>query len=322
MKTPRLSPRALGGCAILAMLAGCGGAQTTSATVPQAVMPDGTPARGPVAIKPQSSGDLLYVSDAGTNDVYALSYPSGGLVTTLTGFGAPQGLCADSSGDVYVTDEKNADVAEYAHGGTSPIKTLQASGRPSACWVDPTTGNVAVSNINSFVSIYKNGSGSPTNYSTSTSAAFCAYDSRGNLYVVEPGQLSTGNVVQVLPSGGTSFGNVNLNKRLGNFWPAGIQSYGKDLVVAHEGPYQYGCCGRVYRFTVKGANGRHAGSFQTTDLVDVFVYNSKLIAAIGSDKVALYDYPKGGGEQTIGEPGYSSYSVTISVAPSGSRSRK
>jgi hypothetical protein len=115
--------------------------------------------------------------------------------------------------------------------------------------------------------------------------------------------------------GSSSFQRVNLNKRLGNFWPAGIQWYGKDLVVAHQGPYQYACCGRVYRFTVNETTGKHAGSFQTIDVADVFVYNGKVIAGIDDDKVIVYNYPKGGETQEIAEPGYASFGVTISPAP-------
>ena len=319
MKNIRLAPTLSASLSIVAVLAGCGGAQ--SGSVPQGA--SGFQGRAHQASG--SSGDLLYVSDfGGTNDVYALSYPSGALVATLTGFQSPGGLCADGSGNVYVTDSQAADIVEYAHGGTSPIKTLHGSGRPSACGIDPNTGNLAVSNYNSFVSIYKNASGNPSDYSTQTSAAFCAYDTHGNLYVVEAGQLSTGNVIEKLSNGGASFERVNLNKRLGNFWPAGIQRYGKDLVVAHEGPDGYGCCGRVYRFIVKDTNGKHAGSFLTDgNINDIFVYDSTVIATTFNGTIQYYDYPKGQGPtQVFKEPGGSPFGVTISVAPSGSHIRK
>src|SRR5580692_2579193 len=40
---------------------------------------------------------LLYVSDAGSGDVYVYSYPKGKLTGTLTGFNFPEGECADKA---------------------------------------------------------------------------------------------------------------------------------------------------------------------------------------------------------------------------------
>ena len=298
-------------CAATMLLTGCAVSQTP-------ISAPGTTAQS-MASRSTSGGELLYISDETTDDVYFFSYPSGSLTGTLTGFGTPQGLCSDNAGDVFVTDEKDADVVEYAHGGTSPIKTLEDSGRPSSCAVDPATGDLAVSNFNSFVSIYKQAEGSPTDYSTAASAVFCTYGKHGKLYIDEPGQPSTGNVVQVLPHGGTSFENVSLNERLGNFSPAGIQWYGKDLVVGSAGAASYGCCGRIFIFAVKGTNGQRTGGFHIKKtLGDFFVYGSTIIATTSGDAVQYYDYPSGDGPtQTIYDPGGSSYGVTVSAAPSG-----
>jgi hypothetical protein len=268
--------------------------------------------------KPQSTnGDLLYVSDDSTNDVYAFSYPSGKLALTLTGFEAPQGLCSDESGNVFITDEKAPDIVEYAHGGTTPIKTFHGSGRPSACWIDPTTGNLAVANVNGFVSIYKDARGHPTSYPTRTSAIFCAYDKRGDLYVDELGRLSAGNQVQVLAKGESSFKTMDLNKRLGDSSPAGIQWQGKDLVVAHGGS-GHGCCGRVYRFIVDGLDGSHAGSFATnTDIANFVTNGSTLIATTLTGEIEYYEWPSGKGPtHKFSDLGGSPYGVTISVGAS------
>lgn len=264
-----------------------------------------------------SNGDLLYVSDVDSEDVYVFSYPSGNLVQTITGFTSPGSLCADGSGNVYVPDTYAAVVYEFAHGGTSPINTLQLSGRPSGCWVDQATGDLAVTNINSFVSIYKHAKGSPTNYSTQTSAVFCSYDGNGNLYVVEPGQLSTGMVVEMLPKGGTSFERVTFDKFLGTEWPAGIQWFRNHLVVAKGGPTGYGCCGRIFRFSVTGTTATHTGSYKTAhNIADIFIYKSTLIASTLNDYIQLYNYPKiRKPTGSIAEPGRGSNGVVISVAP-------
>jgi hypothetical protein len=310
MKTLDVRSYALCSCVAAWVLAGCGGAQGqlgAPGTISQSV-----------ASQTSSGGDLLYVSDVSTNDVYMLSYPSGSLVGTLTGFGSPQGLCSDGAGDVFVTDAKDADIVEFAHGGTTPLQTLQGSARPNSCAVDSTTGNLAVSNEDSFVSIYQQAKGHPTNYSTETSAGFSAYDDGGNLYVDEYGQLSTGNIVQVLPSGGSSFENVSLNKFLGNEGPAGIQWYGNLMVVAKEVGYDYD--GKVYRFKVKGTSGKHSRGFRMErPLNDFFIYESTFIATTGDyGKILYYDYPKGQGPtKTINEPGGAPFGVTVSVDPSG-----
>ena len=308
MRTFGFSRYAVGFCAAAAILCGCGGSQ-----LPIGVSQNGAQSL-PSMKRGTPGGDLLYVSDYSTFDVYALSYPSGNLVLTLKGFGAPQGLCSDKSGDVFVTDAKAATIIEYAHGGTTPIKTLNGLGRPSACWVDPTTGNLAVANLNSFVSIYKNASGSPSNYSTQTSAIFCAYDESGNLYVDEPGQLSTGNQVEVLPKGGNSFETMNLNKGLGNSWPGGVQWHGQHLIVAKEGSYY----GRIYRFIVKGTNGYHAGSFRTdTGIADFLIYGSTLIATTLDGEIEYYDWTHWQGPiKKFSSPGRYPFGVTISPASS------
>ena len=303
----------------LLMLAGCGGSRAGGP------MPMGNPsAQAKAHSMSGSSGDLLYVSDIDTGAVYVFSYPTGNLVQTLTGFASPGGLCTDSSGNVYVPDIYASIVYEFAHGGTSPINTLQPTGRPSSCWLDPNTGDLAVTNYNNFVSIYKDAQGSPTNYPTQTLAVFCTYDNNGNLYVLEPGQLSTGMVVEMLPKNGTSFERVSFNKFLGTQWPAGIQWFGNHLVLAKEGPTGYGCCGRVFRFKMTGASGKHTGSYQTTHLIgSFFIYKSTLIATNLNDTIQFYNYPKlHKPTVTITGPESESYGVTVSVAPSGSRIRQ
>ena len=80
-----------------------------------------------------TSGNLVYASNSDSEygpAVYVYSYPKGELVGKLTDFASgyyPQGLCADSSGDVFVTTNQGtknpsqSNIYEYAHGGTSPI---------------------------------------------------------------------------------------------------------------------------------------------------------------------------------------------------------
>lgn len=117
------------------------------------------------------ASDLLYISDDGTDDVYAYSYPHIELKGPLTGFVRPHGECVDNAGEVFIADNGASNIIEYAHGGTSPIAVLSDPGYvPSACSVDPTSGNLAVTNVETpsggqgTVVIYKHATGRPKAY--------------------------------------------------------------------------------------------------------------------------------------------------------------
>lgn len=71
---------------------------------------------------------LIYVSDAGTDDVNIYGFTSHNLVGQLTGFNEPQGMCGDSHGNVYIANTLDSNIVEYAHGGTSPIRTFDDPG--------------------------------------------------------------------------------------------------------------------------------------------------------------------------------------------------
>ena len=118
----RFDRRALGAGLAVAMLAGCGGAQSAmSRTIPR----NAGPASHGVHkswMKPGSSGgDLLYVT-VGGGDIDVFTYPGGALMGTLTGLQHPLGMCSDANGNVWITNTNGSSgyVLEYAHGGTSP----------------------------------------------------------------------------------------------------------------------------------------------------------------------------------------------------------
>ena len=133
------------------ILAGCGGAQNANAgAVPRTTV--GVRARHATSwmASAASSGDLLYVSDAGSNAVDVYSYPERVKVGQLSGLGMPGGLCVDGAGDIFVTNiaaSGTSSIVEFAHGGTAPIQTLNDPGmEPSGCAVNPVTGDLAVVN--------------------------------------------------------------------------------------------------------------------------------------------------------------------------------
>jgi hypothetical protein len=299
-------------------LAGCAGSQSGSpGTLPQNRSNAARGERGGSWISSNATTqDLLYVSNDYSNDVDVYALPSGSLVGTLTGFKSPKSLCVDKSGDVFIPDSRAADIVEYAHGGSQPIKTLEDTESPSGCSVDPTTGNLAVSNASDFVSVYKNASGAPVNYATPWPALFAAYDDSGDVFV--SGYDDEGIQVAQLRRKWKAVGIVWLDKSPGRqFNVAGMQWYGKDLVIAHTGPYQYGCCGRVHRYTIKGTSGTHAGSYLTaTDLADFFIYGSTIVTTNGDSEIVFYNYPIGHPKeiQRIDDGG--AYGVVVSEAGS------
>jgi len=160
--------------AVVALLAGCGGAQTAAPNAPAQTMSSVTAGshRAPV-------GALLYISDQGTSQVQVFNYPAGVLYQTLTGFTLPAAECVDSTSHVYVTDTGANTIVEYAHGSATPLSTLSDPGQlPVACAVKTTpVYTVAVANIATTsgppgsISVYLNHATTP-NFVYSNPSAF------------------------------------------------------------------------------------------------------------------------------------------------------
>lgn len=196
----RLLHRAAGTAALSSLLAACAGGtnlpidsvNSHSTLLARQVLRAVRPDRSASWMQPRASAsDLLYVSDAGTNDVYVYTYPAGNLAGTLTGFHEPQGLCGDGKGDVWVADTQRSRLVEYAHGSKGPIATLSDAGQyPSGCAVDA-HGTLAVTNLVTTrggagsVALYAGAAGKPK-IVTSPSLQelyFAGFDSAGNLFV-------------------------------------------------------------------------------------------------------------------------------------------
>ncbi len=288
----------------VAALAACGGPQTQ----PAIQSPVGTTS---TAARPEArSRDLLYISDQETAKVYVYSYPGGKQVGTLSGVVFPESLCVDGTGNVFVPDDGASHVVEYAHGGTSPIRTLPEEENPDACSIDPATGDLAVANEMGSVSVYPNATGSPTIYSTQFVPWFCAYDPTGNLFA---GGNGAGVQIGELRRGASAFQRVTYQGH-NNGTVAGIQWVDKHLTVGTANRYSGHCCGRIYRFSIKGSHGRPAGSMHVPgEMNNFFVYGSTAIVTTGLHRVLFYDYPKGGqARRILDEPGSASYSAVIS----------
>jgi hypothetical protein len=241
--------------------------------------------------------NLLYVSDAQSNDVYVFSYPKGALEGTLKGFDTPQGLCVDKAGNVFVTEYSPPEIVEYSHGGSSPIATLSDSaGIPADCSVDPTTGNLAVTNLESLSSgsgsvlIFADARGTPSIYSDPNLHYYyyCSYDGNGNLYVDGTG---TSDFAE-LPSGGSEFTNITLNQSFYSI--GGVLSHGKYVAIGDsENNF-------IYKFKIRGTSGTRVhtiglGGIGSGGPSQFWIQGENLIGPIRyASSVDFWNYKAGG----------------------------
>jgi hypothetical protein len=307
-----------GVCAALTVLAGCGGLPQ-SPSGPQGL---NQPSRAGSWMSPDAKKvALLYVSDRGTNEVYAYSYKKRMLVGTLTGFNNPDGLCADKAGDVFVTEYGAADILEYAHGGTSPIATLSDPGeKPMGCSVDAKTGNLAVTNFQDLtnksgnVGIYQAATGTPTLYSDPNiyNYLYCVYDTRSNLYVDGKTYNGLDNFAELRRSS-AAFTDLTLNATIN--YAEDIQWKNNELVVGNT--YENN---QIFFFKIKNGNGTEIGYPAALThgygVLQFWVDGKVLIAALPAyPNVSFYNYPAGGSPiYDIGFPG-GSEPVGVTISP-------
>lgn len=249
--------------------------------------------------------DLLYVSDAGTNDVYVYSWPQTQLVGTLAGFSSPQGECVDTKGDIWIVNFGKSQMIEYAHGRTKPIATLNyVAYSINGCSVDPTTGNLAVTNMKKndfssgnsggYVVIYKKARGIGKIYSDGAPnyPFFCDYDNRGNLYVDGAGDINPWDEFEFakLRTGSNTFTKITVNENFN--YSGGVRWHGRYVVVGDTR-------GNVmYKVAVRGVYGYENGATPLDDASSVlqfWIQGHRVIGAnSGSSNVMVWKYPSGG----------------------------
>jgi hypothetical protein len=264
------------------------------------------------------AGTLLYISDAGTNDVLVYSYPKLALVGTLTGFNQPQGECVDKSGNVWIANTSSSQLLEYAHGGTTAIATLNdANQYPAGCAVNMKNGDLAATNIfgtagpssvPGSISVYKGASGNPkvTSPAGFFEVYFGGYASNGTLYF--DGRDSSGAFLMGSLKG-KKVTNISLSPSVG--FPGAVEGNGSNVVVGD----QTFDANFVDVYTISGSSGTQVSSNPLTGAADVvqFTVNKKTLAGgnynpSGTTSVELFKFP-GGGSPTK--------SVTGAVEPIG-----
>jgi hypothetical protein len=177
MKISRSAAYALGVVAAAALVAGCSGGTQSSALSPTSMTNAQRSGANPLHhnalgafntvkqpgqahpdhhkswISPElrkKEPRILFVSDAGTEDVYMYTLPGMSLKGTLTGFSEPQGMCSDTKGDVFVDNTGTTQVLEISRTGSIVNTFSDTYGYPVGCAIDPATGNLAVANIFGF----------------------------------------------------------------------------------------------------------------------------------------------------------------------------
>lgn len=272
-----------------------------SGTTPQLATPALRTASPATAAKGET---LLYVSNANDGTVSVFTYPQGQLVSTLSGFKEPYGLCSDATGDVWIVDDETSNVTEYAHAGGTPKATLSDSGQyPAGCSVDPTTGNLAVTNYETTsrgegsVSIYKKAKGSPTQIVDSAISRgwFCSYDDKGDLYFDGDSTGSSGFQLAELPHGSRAFTNITVTQKI--TVPGGVQWDGKYVAVADaNGPG----AGTIYQFSISGSAATEVSATTLTNSQNVHQFwidpsRRRVVAPSASlSTVGYWKFPAGG----------------------------
>jgi hypothetical protein len=341
MKTIGFGSRATGIGLTVAMLAGCGGAQTTgTAVTPQGALKLTQAREAPRSwMKPGSSdSDLVYIASG--NDVYVYGYPHGKQVGELTGFNDASGACSDSNGNVWITNAfqdsyAGGTLVEYAHGGTAPIATLEDQGYfvPVACSVDPSTGNLAAANSHRAgspypIAVWTGAEGSPTLYPptrgvTANNPFTISYSGNGDLYIRSE-RYRSGEAW--LPKGSSAIMQFDIVKRAFYGWDG---QYFVMSGLPERKPWL------MTRYTLNGGQGTVAGkvklSYTSCRPSGAFSIQRSELAVICDEAVgghhdegngvAYYDYPSGGDPVAV-ISGVAAYGVAISVAPSHSRIRK
>jgi DNA-binding beta-propeller fold protein YncE len=252
-----------------------------------------------------TSQDLFYISDRGTNDVYAYSYPQGKLEGTLTGFRSPAGLCVDKAGDIWVSEQESGKIKEYAHGGTRAIAVLDDPGEvPVSCAVDPTTGNLAVANYyrrkdqhHGNIAIFTDAKGKATFHSglIGLYGYFCGYDDNGNLFIDGTSHMSAGFLFEELAKGSARLRNITLSGGT-IYFPGQVQWDGKYVAVGDQTYERKLGASAIFRTT--GAGGKIVSVTTLTgygDVVEFWIERDTLVAPNYSARLALlYKYPAGG----------------------------
>lgn len=296
-----------------APLAGCSSAVPFGAAAPHDSF---------LASRALSKSAWLYIADDSHNIgiVYLFAFPGFNKVKAIERIGDPGEPCADSLGHVWLPAyyHQKAVVFEFALGSTKPIGriSIPRGGGARGCAVDPVTGDLAVLGAVS-VDVYANGGkGKPTRYSLgSVTAAACAFDGQGNLFVDAMRGSSAIFLLYELPKGSKTFGQLTVDKRVG--FPGGLVWDGAYVAISTGGN---GLKPVIYRFTVSGKTAKVVQAVHPKRLqfqAWFTVGGGKVVGTAGiyGPKVDVWPYPTGGPWLLQLDGAFAAQGMTIATAP-------
>jgi len=304
--------------------AGCGGqVSLTGGTVSTGAMLSNRAHHGS-----SSRGALLYVAMYGRLAI--LTYPGLTKVAEVRG----------EAGGVAASDPNNGNVmftyGEFAHGATKPFAQLNlASGEYiEGASFDPTTDNIAFS-LNGGtgsrqglgIDLFKNLNDPPSLYTDPEMAYYgpICYDGHGDLFILGKTVSGAWSFAE-LPKGASQFTNFSNNETLNDAYEL---LWDGTYIVVRTGSILYRVTFSGSTITVVGSTSLD-GAFNSA-LGDRFAIqgNSVVGSHLGGGHshsgrvVALWHYPKGGPAYKIMRGlAQSTYSMAVSVAPSGARIHK
>ncbi len=279
---------ALGILAAAAMLAGCGGSQSTL-TPPagmNAIQTLGTPLYHGVT-PDRRHREFGYISNF-LSQVLVFDFPSGKSLGTVSVGVWPQGECTKGRGTWWVVSSYSREVEEFKAGGTTAIRTLPVTaGTPAFCAIDKATGDLAVTlaGIDDVV-VFKRASGSGKEIPDLLYPyGSPGYDDKGDLFVA--GTIASTGALVELPAGSSTFKRITLPNTI-NYYASNVQWDGRYLAVdGGDDIYRYSISGSTA--TLKGTVTYSGGCQQT------WIEKGKFLCPdVGNNNVALFAYPAGG----------------------------
>ena len=328
MKVLEFGRYALCSCVVPAFLAGCGASPRSDVFLAGSAA-DYHVGKSGVAADIKESQRLAFVSN--NTDVYILSLPDLKFKARLSGFGDPEGMCVDSSGNVWVANANAQTMILLSHDGTY-LRTLDDHGAtPVSCAIDPTTGNLAVLNVGNYgrvtgppgeILIFPAASGTPTEQTIPNfyRYGFGGYDDKGNLFAVGKSYGGT-PILGVIPKGSNTGSDIAItNGKIND--PGFVQWYApKNVLAVDDQECNGGSC--LYQLSISGSAAKIVKS--TTFLYgkykepkcdfvqgEIATYANHYFVA-GCSGVDRWPYPAGGAP--INRNGYfiSTYAVVISA---------
>ena len=170
MKISDLGRYALGICAAIAILAGCGSQTPIGApgAMPQMqtnrqIVAEAKGSQSSSSAEAPATNPNLYVANDGASTVTVYAQGSTKVLRNISkGVNAPYALAFDGSGNLYVANSGNNTVTVYAPGKTSLLRTISKGVNDPMALAFDGSGNLYVANYrNNTVTVYAPGKTSP-----------------------------------------------------------------------------------------------------------------------------------------------------------------